>query len=181
MRAELAADLAARDPKAAEQTLQQLTGEVRTALAEIRRLVDGLRPPSLDERGLVGAIQAQAERLGPQPAFNIAATAPLPDLPAAVEVAAYRIAVEAMTNAARHAGAHECRVALAMTDGEPPSLSVEITDDGAGLPVEIKPGIGLASMRERAAEVGGSIDFIRLDGGGTTVTARLPLTRASAP
>ena len=119
--------------------------------------------------------------MGPQPAFSIAATAPLPDLPAAVEVAAYRIAVEAMTNAARHAGAHECRVALAMTDDAPPSLSVEISDDGAGLPLEIKPGIGLASMRERAAEVGGSIDFHRRDGGGTTVTARLPLTRATAP
>jgi signal transduction histidine kinase len=129
---------------------------------------------------LVGAIQAQAERLGPLPAFNIAAPAPLPDLPAAVEVAAYRIAVEAMTNAARHAGAHECRVALVMTDDAAPTLSVEISDDGAGIPAEIKPGIGLASMRERAAEVGGSIDFRKREGGGTTITAHLPLAPAVA-
>jgi len=180
MRAELAADLAGRDPEAAEQTLQQLTVEVRGALAEIRRLVDGLRPPALDERGLVGAIQAQAERLGPQPSFNVAASGPLPDLPAAVEVAAYRIAVEAMTNAARHADAHECRVAVGVTHDAQRTLNVEISDDGAGLPAEIEPGIGLASMRERAAEVGGSIDFSARAGGGTTITARLPLSSATS-
>jgi signal transduction histidine kinase len=179
MRAELAAHLAAHDPAAAEQTLNQLTTEVKNALAEIRRLVDGLRPPSLDERGLVGAIQAQAERLGPQPAFSIAASGPLPDLPAAVEVAAYRIAVEAMTNAARHADAHECRVAVGVSGDGPPTLSVEITDDGTGLPAAIRPGIGLASMRERAVEVGGSIDFRAREGGGTTVTAHLPLSPAT--
>lgn len=184
MRAELAAELAGRDSGAAEEVLTQLSSDVSTALADIRKLVDGLRPPALDELGLVGAIQAQAERLGPEPRFEVRAETALSDLPAAVEVAAYRIAVEAMTNATRHAGARWGDVVLRVVpanqhtiDGQH-ALQVVISDDGHGLPEVVPHGIGIASMRERAAEIGGSLEIERGPSGGTLVRARLPLVFA---
>lgn len=188
MRAEVAADLVGSDPVAAQRLLEELRGEVHGAVGEVRRLVDALRPPALDELGLVGALQAQAGRLGPPPLVDIAASGPLPELPAAVEVAAYRIAVEAMTNASRHARAQRCRVQLAeasapdLASGETVdrALEVEVTDDGVGLATDAKPGIGLVSMRERAAEVGGTCVIEALLGGGTRVFARLPLDAAVA-
>jgi signal transduction histidine kinase len=183
MRAEVAADLAARDPAAAQRLLDEMRSEVRAALADVRRLVDALRPPALDELGLVGALQAQASRLGVAPAIEVDA-ASLPALPAAVEVAAYRIAVEAMTNAARHAAARSCRVLLheSEADGSAgPVLEIEIADDGRGIPDPVRPGIGLTSMRERAAEIGGSLTVARGPSGGTLVTARLPLTAPAGP
>jgi signal transduction histidine kinase len=175
MRAELAAEMAERDPTAAAEVLNHLTAEVDGALTEVRRLVEGLRPPALDEVGLVGAISLQAERLGPSTTFDVAADGALPDLPAAVEVAAYRIAVEAMTNAARHASAHQCRVRIGVEGQGGPGLRLEISDDGRGLPASVQPGIGLGSMRERAAEVGGTFDLGPGDDGGTRVIARLPI------
>jgi two-component system NarL family sensor kinase len=185
MRAEVAADLVARDPDAAQRILDELRGEVHGALGDVRRLVDALRPPALDELGLMGALEAQAGRLGPPPVVDVAASGPLPELPAAVEVAAYRIAVEAMTNAARHARAKRCRVQLAEAsgpDGESGvidrALEVEVTDDGLGVAADAKPGIGLVSMRERAAEVGGTCVIESALGGGTRVFARLPLDGA---
>ena len=101
----------------------------------------------------------------------------LPELPAAVEVAAYRIAVEAMTNAVRHAGASACRVAL-HADSQ---LTVEVTDDGCGLPDVPRRGTGLESMQERAAEVGGEVAVERRPEGGTRVLARLPLGQGGLP
>jgi signal transduction histidine kinase len=178
LRAEVAADLVARDPAGAGRVLEEMRGEVRGAIADIRRLVDDLRPPALDELGLVGALQAQAGHLGPVPSVEVTAPGPLPELPAAIEVAAYRIAVEAMTNSARHSGATICRVRVSESagaaPGEPRALEVEVTDDGRGLPEHVRPGIGLVSMRERAAEVGGACIVSGLPGGGTRVLARLP-------
>lgn len=182
MRAEVAADLASRDPAGAERVLAELRSEVNGALGDIRRLVDALRPPALDELGLVGALQAQAGRLGPELALDVTADGLLPELPAAVEVAAYRIAIEAMTNVARHARARRCRVRLTATaepDADHPSLVVEVVDDGRGLPTRVRPGIGLASMRERAAEVGGTCVVERTAGRGTRVFARLPLDESA--
>jgi two-component system NarL family sensor kinase len=98
----------------------------------------------------------------------------MPDLPAAVEVAAYRIAVEAMTNAVRHAGARLCSVRLEAAA----QLTIEVTDDGRGLPSPLRPGTGLESMRERAEELGGDVSFEPRPGGGTRVVARLPLDQA---
>ncbi|HEU4671346.1 MAG TPA: histidine kinase [Candidatus Limnocylindrales bacterium] len=174
LRAELAADLVAHDPDRTHAVLEELRAETSGAIAEIRRLVDALRPPALDELGLVGALEAQSGHLGPEPVIDVSAPRPLPALPAAVEVAAYRIAVEAMTNAARHSGAHTCRVRLE-EDVSGRALEVEVTDDGAGLPAQVRPGIGLASMRSRAAEVGGSCEVTAAPSGGTRVLARLPL------
>ncbi len=137
MRAEASSAVVATDPEAAQRQLDALGEEVREALADVRRLVDGLRPPALDELGLAGAIGQQAARLdrqdggAPSSATRVVVEpSELPELPAAVEVAAYRIAVEAMTNAVRHAGASACRIVL-HADSQ---LTIEVTDDGRGLP-----------------------------------------------
>jgi signal transduction histidine kinase len=181
MRAEASAAVIDDDPEAARRQLEALGADVREALADVRRLVDGLRPPALDELGLVGAIGQQAARLDRGDAGAAGAAAihveceppTLPELPAAVEVAAYRIAVEAMTNAVRHAGASACRVHLAAGS----QLTIEITDDGRGLPATPRPGTGMESMHERAAEVGGEVAVERRPEGGTRVLARLPIGR----
>jgi signal transduction histidine kinase len=102
---------------------------------------------------------------------TIEAPADLPPLPAAVEVAAYRIACEALTNAARHAAARTCRVRISLDGG----LRVEIVDDGTGLPSERRAGVGLLSMRERAEELGGTCEVGPGPAGGTRVVARLPV------
>ncbi len=93
------------------------------------------------------------------------------DLPAALEVAIYRIAGEAMTNAARHGNASVCDVTLSYDD----ALEVEVRDDGDGLPETLHAGIGMSSMRERATELGGTCTIANADGGGTIVLARLPV------
>ena len=146
---------------------------LRTAIADIRRLVHGLRPPALDELGLVGAVQRLAERCGTDGGLrvDVDVSGELPALPAAVEVAAYRIAVEAVTNAVRHAGASRCDVSIRLGD----ELVVEVADDGVGLAADHRQGVGLASMRERAEELGGVLSAEAVAGRGTRVRAQLPL------
>jgi signal transduction histidine kinase len=165
--------LIGRDPAAAEELAGELRGELRTAIADIRRLVHGLRPPALDELGLVGALERLAESCGAD-GLGVEVDVPgeLPALPAAIEVAAYRIVQEALTNVVRHAAARNCRVRLAADAG---ALTVEVTDDGTGIPGSATPGVGLSSMRERAAETGGSCELTAGPDGGTRVLARLPL------
>ncbi|PLS82771.1 MAG: hypothetical protein CYG60_23590, partial [Actinobacteria bacterium] len=97
----------------------------------------------------------------------------LPPLPAAVEVAAYRIVQEALTNVTRHARAGACSVRLTCCKGQP--LTVEITDDGVGPPERSLGGVGLHSMRERAAELGGTYEISPASPSGTRVLARLPI------
>lgn len=178
LRAEASAELLSSDPETARRLLDELGADVQTTLADIRRLVDGLRPPALDELGLLGAIQQQAARLegttnaGPGPVITVVSSPdPLPVLPAAVEVAAYRIAVEALTNAVRHAAARMCQVRLTATD----QLRIEVVDDGRGLPAGQTPGTGLESMQARATELGGSLRIDRPRGGGTRLEAGLPI------
>ena len=164
-----------KDPAAAEALAGELRGELRTAIADIRRLVHGLRPPALDELGLVGALERLAERCGTDGGLRVEVDVrgELPALPAAVEVAAYRIVQEALTNVVRHAQACTCCVRLALdADG----LTVEVTDDGIGIPTSAAAGVGLSSMRERVAEMGGSCDVTAGPDGGTRVRARLPRT-----
>jgi two-component system, NarL family, sensor kinase len=166
-----------RDPEAAERMLQRLQEQLETATGEIRRLVDGLRPPALDELGLVSALRERAAQFQHGPAgLSVTVEGPdvLPPLPAATEVAAYRIALEALTNAARHAHAHRCVLRLAV-DG---ALELEVSDDGRGIPAVHRSGVGLASMRQRAREVGGTCTVSSQPGGGTSVTALLPLAVA---
>jgi signal transduction histidine kinase len=153
---------------------------MQTALADIRRLVYDLRPPALDELGLVGAIRADATRYRKRPAdahglaIDIEAPDSLPPLPAAVEVAAYRIVQEALTNVVRHAHARNGWVRVNVDQ----ALRIEIADDGLGLPTPRHIGVGLLSMRERAEELGGSCIVERHPAGGTRVLARIPLMPA---
>jgi signal transduction histidine kinase len=174
---QLARDEHRRDPTAQDALLGRLTAETQRCIAEIRRLAYELRPPALDEFGLVPALREQAAHLnGAADGLVVSMQAPneLPALPAAVEVAAYRITLEALTNVARHAHARRCTVSL-MVDG---ALELVVVDDGLGLSSEHHAGVGLASMRERAAELGGTCSVERLPAGGTRVRAQLPLARA---
>ncbi|MEW9548879.1 histidine kinase [Nonomuraea sp. NPDC050783] len=161
-----AARLAARtSPDAAERLLADLRAGMESVSADIRELVYGLRPPALDELGLAGAV----EELAGAP---VETSGELAGLPAAAEVAAYRIVQEALTNTRKHARATRVRVALRR---EERLLRVTVTDDGVGLPPGARPGVGLLSMRERAAELGGTCVVQEAEGGGTVVHADLPL------
>jgi signal transduction histidine kinase len=139
-----------------------------------------LRPPALDELGLAGALYEQAARYGATPGeadglvIRVDAAGLPARLPAAVEVAAYRIAVEAMTNVVRHARARRCQVRLWLDGG----LHIEVSDDGVGLPAAFEAGVGFRSMRERAEELGGTCQIQRAPAGGSQVRAHLPLAPA---
>jgi signal transduction histidine kinase len=167
-----ARDLVSRDPAAAVRQLELLTGQVQEAVADVRRLVYGLRPPALDELGLVGALDEQAQGLGPIRVHG--PRDPFP-LSAAVEVAAYRIVMEAMTNAARHAHPREVTVDVAVDQRPGGALRLEIADDGVGLPDGYRAGVGITSMRERAAELGGTCTVEPRSPRGTLVRAVVPL------
>ena len=155
-------------------------------MADIRQLVYALRPPALDELGLVAALRAHAAQYqlagigeggaGRDKKLIVTIDAPsnLPPLPAAIEVAAYRIACEALTNIARHAGANTCHMILALDND---ALRMEISDDGVGLASERRVGVGLVSMRERAEELGGTCVITAATGRGTRIVAVLPLTK----
>src|SRR5262249_23511554 len=147
--------------------LVELRAQTQAAVADVRRLVYGLRPPALDDLGLVAAIRAQAEHLAVGLPIVVEASEPLPPLPAAVEVAAYRIAGEAVTKGGRHAAARSCLVRIALDGG----LRLEVVDDGVGIGPGAPVGVGLASMRERAAELGGTLQIDSVSGGGTRVIA----------
>lgn len=168
--ADSARDMIYTDPPEAAQLLEGSIKQAQDALADIRRLVYGLRPPALDELGLVGALE-QAAHQHQQTSVAIEAPAPLPSLPAAVEVAAYRIVREALKNAMVHGKAQHCDVRLAL-DG---NLCLTVGDDGQGLSRSATPGVGLVSMRERAEELGGAFTIHPRPGGGTEVEVSLPL------
>jgi signal transduction histidine kinase len=177
-----ARSLMTSDPARASDFLDDLDGDVREMIEEIRRIAHNLRPPALDEFGLAGVLGqhvAAFDDAAPDGRLRVSLACPteLPPLPAAVEVAGLRIALEGLTNVARHSGASRAQVGLEM-DGE--MLVLTVTDDGVGIPADAGAGVGLTSMRERADELGGSIEFISAQGGGTTVIARLPVG-ASTP
>lgn len=179
-----ATKLLRRDPAAAEALLSDATGHAQAAINDIRRVVYALRPPALDDLGLVAALREQATHYFAS-GLHIIIDAPdsLPPLPAAVEVAAYRIAQEALTNVVKHAKARVCTVRLrvegcegARTGAGTSALSLEVRDDGRGLAASEANAmsVGLTSMRERAAELGGSC-VVESVPGGVCVSARLPL------
>ncbi|MBJ7601840.1 MAG: hypothetical protein JF888_01370 [Candidatus Dormibacteraeota bacterium] len=180
MQVEAAVGLVTSDPVAAAKQLAVTQNHVEAAIADIRRLVEGLRPPALDELGLVPAIRHQVATLSERssdgrPSLDVVVEAQgeLSGLPAAVEVAAYRIAGEAVTNVVRHAAATWCTVRLECRD----SLRIEVADDGRGIGVHRngRKGVGMLSMGQRVAELGGTLQIESADAGGTIVTAVLPL------
>lgn len=168
------------DPEKAEALVDEFRRDIRATIEDIRNLVYELRPPTLDQLGLAEAVRGQAAQCSRaetqgEATLQITVEAPptLPPLPAAVEVAAFRIIQEALTNVVTHAQAQHCVVRLEMGD----ELQVEVMDDGVGVANGRQPGngLGLLSMRERAEELGGTCLIEPAAGGGTRVVASLPL------
>jgi signal transduction histidine kinase len=164
-------NLTGSDLQRADELLVSATEQVQTMIGDVRRLIYGLRPPTLDQLGLAASLRGLAtQESSPGTSVTIDAPNTMPPLPAAVEVAAYWIAQEALTNVKRHAHAQVCSVRV---DLEPTMLRLEIADNGAGLS-NGSIGIGLQTMKERAAEVGGTCEIGDRSGGGTLVVASLP-------
>jgi signal transduction histidine kinase len=164
-------NLLAASSDGVDDQLDTIGRRVQQATTEVRRIARGLRPPALDDLGLVGAISEQAAQLGGDLIIDIDADDPGP-LPAAVELAAYRIVQEALTNVTRHSGATECRIGLRRHG----RLDVVIDDNGCGVPASgVVVGIGLDSMKGRAAEIGGRCTITPRAEGGTRVHLSLPL------
>jgi signal transduction histidine kinase len=178
LKLEAARDFVASDPARATDLLSRLITDSQNAIADIRRLVYALRPPALDELGLISVVREQVAQYGSaQLTITLDAPERLPPLPAAAEVAAYRIVQEALTNVVKHARAQTCAVQIQLLgEGSHRTLGLEVRDDGVGLPAQPRAGIGLHSMRERAEELGGV--FVLACGRGTRVSAYLPAPQA---
>jgi signal transduction histidine kinase len=177
-----ARQLLEKDPAAAIPLLDQVMAQNKSTVDEVRRLVYGLRPPALDELGLVAAIRDYVAGMDGKSTLQIEIAEPpegLPPLSAAVEVAAYRVVLEALTNVIRHAQASLCTIQFAQIgNGGVTALQIEIVDDGIGLPRELRVGVGLRSMRERAEELAGTCVIESFMGGGTRVSVKIPLIMA---
>lgn len=172
LRLETARNLAGRDPDRSLALVDAAIEDQSEVIDEIRRIVHDLRPPALDDLGLVRALEQQADRLtGAGLAVDVEGDLPR-DLPPAAEVAAYRIVSEALSNARRHSGAANVGVRL---EHDERMLRLTVRDDGAGIPPDAVGGVGLRSLRERAAELGGTLEIAAAEGGGTVVRAALPL------
>ncbi|MGS2620041.1 histidine kinase [Micromonospora sp. LZ34] len=172
--------IAAADTTTAQAIVGRLREEVATMVNDVRRIIDDLRPVTLDELGLVNAVRRHADSVSAAVEVSVDIE-DLPTLALPVEAATYRITQEALTNVVRHANART--VNLAMARAELPNgrheLVVTIADDGHGMTGNgAGSGVGLPSMRRRAESVGGSLE-VSSDRGGTTVVARLPIEGAS--
>ena len=167
------------DSATIELLLDQVMAQNRATVEEVRRLVYGLRPPALDELGLVAAIRDHVTGMDKSATVQIEIAEPargLPPLSAAVEVATYWIVLEALTNVIRHAQAKHCAIRFSLSHNGPNSnLQIEVIDDGIGLPRTPRAGVGTRSMRERAEEVGGSCVMESGIGSGTRVCVKMPL------
>jgi signal transduction histidine kinase len=178
---ETASDLVS-DNHEASALMAKLSKRAREIVSDVRHSVHALRPPALDELGLVEALKEGAIQYGPA-GLRVSVENPeeLSHLPAAVEVACYRIAQEALANVVRHAGANHCSIRIRLDD-EAGALSVEVEDDGRGIRVDDSAGVGMISMRERTEELGGWCTVKSVVGGGTLVRALLPFqTKGDAP
>ena len=176
MEIQAARNLLEVDRRTAADMLDAAEGWARDAIAEVRRVVYGLRPPVLDQLGLTRALEEHAKTIkgsadGAPISVEVAVTGNLDSLPAAVELAAYLIALEGVTNVLRHAAARRCEIRMEASG----HLRVEVVDDGTGVPDTHALGVGLTSMRERAEELGGSFSIARARPRGTRLVAEIPL------
>jgi signal transduction histidine kinase len=159
-----------KDPEGAAKVVGEFRNELKRAITEIRQLVHDLRPPSLDELGLEGALEQLAERLRINAKMSPCIQMKIPtlrELSPALEVAIFRITQEALANAIKHAHAQTVIVTIRYE----PDLILSVRDDGQGLPEHYRAGLGLRSMRERAEEVGGNLSIHTRENQGTEIRA----------
>jgi signal transduction histidine kinase len=145
-----------------------LEAGLQTAIGELRELVQGLLPAVLAERGLYAAVEDLADRI-PLP-ITLELDSQRAPLPPPVESVGYFVVSEALTNAVKHAHAHELHLRIERTNGQ---LAIEIDDDGIG-GAGASPGSGLMGMLERVEAVDGHLSVKSLPGGGTRVLAEVP-------
>ncbi|MBW3628762.1 MAG: sensor histidine kinase [Gemmatimonadetes bacterium] len=168
----------ADDPASRDALLDQFRGEIGEALERIRRFARGLRPPALDDLGLVPALESHIRALAESSAVEVRMEAEPLDgvLTGPAELALYRIAQEALSNAVRHSGAHRVAVRLRRGAG---AVELSVVDDGVGFDVAATRaegrGLGLFGMEERAFYVGGSVEIDSAPGKKTELRARVPL------
>ncbi len=160
----------AGDVRSAQQLLERLADEVDDVVDELKQIVRGLRPTALDQLGLLGAVAEFTRKFGDDLQFHLALPSDPLRLPAAVEMATYRIVTEAVTNVVRHAGAEQCWLTIAAGG----TVDIDIVDDGVGIDHRAGDGVGLAAMRERAAELGGRVQLRPMSPHGTHVHVELP-------
>ncbi len=178
LKAGSARSLVDAEPADAKRLLRETERDLHTAVGEVRRVVDGMRPAALDERGLLNAIDELAggyTGLNEGLSVTIESEGAFEDLPAATELAAYRIVQEALANASRHSRGSICHVRLVKDN----ALQIEVSDDGIGLNGLGPRGVGLTSMRERAEELGGTCRVDSTPGGGVKISASLPVRTAA--
>src|SRR5215210_1991150 len=170
---ETASELVSDNPEAST-LMAKLSRRAREIVSDVRHSVHALRPPALDELGLVEALREEASKYSPA-GLRVSIENPeeLSHLPAAVEVACYRIVQEALANVVRHARASHCSIRIRL-DEDAGALSVEVEDDGRGIRDDDRAGVGMSSMRERTEELGGRCTVKSVTGGGTLVRALLP-------
>jgi signal transduction histidine kinase len=167
----------ADDPGVARSLLTEINHRLVDLTKQVRGLAHRLYPPELESLGLTGALR---ERAAEHSNLRIYVDAPdaLPRLPAEIEMAAYYITLEALTNVDKHAAANACQVQLRLAQDRAvlgtAILKLDIRDNGQGMPIKTREGLGLLSMRARAAEVGGTCRIEPNHGGGTAVIVRIP-------
>lgn len=167
-----------RQDATSEAMVTELREQIRGVVTQIRHVIYDLRPPALEELGLLTTIREQAQQFSVGD-LEVKVYAPdfLPLLPAAVEVATYRIVLEALNNVAKHSHATQCDIRLRIAD----YLYIDVIDNGLGLPERLQPGVGMSSIRERVAELGGNCTFKKLPSGGTHVLVKLPMFQSTEP
>jgi signal transduction histidine kinase len=161
-----------KNPEKTAKILDDLQNGIEGTLGTIRQLVYELRPPLLDQFGLIGSVNDFVSRLDNRVEINLDLPAQLPALTAAVEVAAFRIMHTSLDNVTKHAKATRCDARLAVTNG---NLTIDIIDNGIGISDDYKAGVGLTSMRERAEELGGTFAVTRNKPQGTHLSVSIPL------
>jgi signal transduction histidine kinase len=166
--------LAGRDAGRAAAEMESVAGLAGEAHAELRAVIDGLAPPQIAEGGLAESLRRYALLAGKVHGVKVVFTADdLPELGPRADAALYRIATEALHNALRHAGASQVRVSVC---APPRRVTLEVSDDGSGfVPGLSTAGVGLASMRDRAAAAGATLDIESTPGSGTSVRVVIPV------
>ena len=168
----IASTLVPTQPNKAVSMLAELEDGIRDALSDLRRLVYDLRPPSLDQLGLLGAIEVHTDKVRGQIEIDLSLPDHLDEVDAAAEVAVFRIVQTSLDNVMAHAHAQSCRVSLVATADK---LTLTVIDDGVGLPENNAEGVGITSMRERTEEVGGTFTIAKRHPNGTRLQAQIPI------